>query len=130
MPGAVPAGEAPGAAPAGEAPGAAPAGAIPIAGLGPAAAIGATPGWGYPGWGYGGWGYGGGWGWGAAGLATGLALGAAVANPYPVYPAAAGGIGGTCWTPVRVCALIGPAEIGSGCSCRVSGGRARGAVTP
>ena len=54
------------------------------------------PGWGYPGWGYGGWGYGGGWGWGAAGLATGLALGAAVANPYPVYPAAAGGIGGTC----------------------------------
>jgi hypothetical protein len=88
------------------------------------------------------------WGWGAAGLIAGTALGAAAAYPYydssyyygspyysepyyadPVYVApVSSGIGGYCATPVRTCALINPAEIGVGCSCRVSGGRAYGTV--
>ncbi len=83
------------------------------------------------------WGWGGyypdyydGWGWGAAGLVTGLALGAVAAAPaYPVYATPAPSpIGGYCATPVRTCALINPAPIGGGCSCRVPGGRARGSV--
>ena len=103
---------------------------------------------------YGGWrrGYSNNWGWGAAGLIAGTALGAAAAYPYyydsynspyyygspyfgsgyytaPVYAAPASfGIGGYCATPIRTCALINPTEIGTGCSCRVSGGRARGTV--
>jgi hypothetical protein len=39
-------------------------------------------GWGHGGWGHGGWGRGGGWGWGAAGVLGGLALGTAIASPY------------------------------------------------
>ena len=41
-----------------------------------------------------------------------------------------GGIGGSCATPVKTCALIQPANIGAGCSCRVRGGRSSGSVTP
>ena len=41
-----------------------------------------------------------------------------------------GGIGGYCATPVRTCQLINAAPIGTGCSCQVSGGRARGVVSP
>jgi hypothetical protein len=41
-----------------------------------------------------------------------------------------GGIGGFCATPVRTCQLIDVAPIGTGCSCQVSGGRARGVVSP
>ncbi|WP_439497167.1 hypothetical protein [Bosea sp. (in: a-proteobacteria)] len=95
------------------------------------------------------------WGWGAAGLIAGTAI-AASAYPYygssydyddpyyrydpapyygspyyaaPVYSApVSSGIGGYCQTPVRTCALITPTEVGIGCSCRVSGGRARGTV--
>jgi hypothetical protein len=75
----------------------------------------------------------GGWGWGAAGLATGLAIGAATypydSYPYPTYetPVTAA-LGGYCVTPVRTCALIDPAPVGVGCSCRAPGGRARGVV--
>jgi hypothetical protein len=79
--------------------------------------------------------YGYGWGWGAAGLATGLAIGAAAAPVYaepvyesPLYETSTGALGGYCATPARTCALINPAEIGIGCSCRIPGGRARGTV--
>lgn len=41
-----------------------------------------------------------------------------------------GPIGAYCRTPVRTCRLIDPAEVGGGCSCRVQGGRVRGAVVP
>ena len=51
--------------------------------------------------------------------------------PAPVYAAPVSrGIGGYCSTPVRTCQLINVAEVGSGCSCSVAGGRARGAVVP
>lgn len=69
------------------------------------------------------------WGWGLAGLATGVAIGAAAAQPAPVFATPIqSSIGGSCATPVRTCALINPAPIGTGCSCRVQGGRARGSV--
>ena len=70
-----------------------------------------------------------GWGWGATGLATGIAIGAAAAMPAPVYATPAGAVGSYCATPVRTCALINAAPVGTGCSCRVTGGRARGTVT-
>ena len=87
---------------------------------------------------YGGYPYGG-WGWGAAGLATGLAIGAAATYPYETYPydsypystyeaPVTAALGGYCATPARTCALIDPAPLGVGCSCRVPGGRARGVV--
>jgi hypothetical protein len=69
------------------------------------------------------------WGWGLAGLATGVAIGAAAAQPAPVFATPIrSAIGGYCATPVRTCALISPAPIATGCSCRVPGGRARGSV--
>jgi hypothetical protein len=73
-------------------------------------------------------------GWGAAGLATGAAIGAAATYPYYNYPYAtyqtpvASADGGYCATSVRTCALASPAPVGTGCSCRTSGGRARGTV--
>jgi hypothetical protein len=77
--------------------------------------------------------YYGGWGWGAAGLATGAAIGAAAASTYPsYYPAystpATSTLGGYCATSVRTCAMTSSAPVGIGCSCRTSGGRARGSV--
>jgi hypothetical protein len=81
---------------------------------------------GYYGWGYPYYDY---WGWGAAGLATGLVLGTAAASTYPVYATPAQSPdGGYCATPVRTCALINPAPLGTGCSCRTARGRARGTV--
>ncbi|EIM25353.1 hypothetical protein [Microvirga lotononidis] len=75
------------------------------------------------------YGYYGGWGWGAAGLATGVAIGAAAASTYPAYATPVPtGSGGYCATPVRTCALTSRAPLGTGCSCRVSGGRGRGGV--
>ncbi len=86
--------------------------------------------------------YGGGypyWGLGAAAATIG-ALATYPAYPdyyypsypvYPVYPAYAvvpGGTGGSCSTPVKMCTLYERAPLGIGCSCRVPGGRARGAV--
>jgi hypothetical protein len=68
------------------------------------------------------------WGWGLTGLATGVAIGAAI-QPTPIFATPIrSSIGGYCVTPVRTCALINPAPIGTGCSCRTPGGRARGGV--
>jgi hypothetical protein len=36
--------------------------------------------------------------------------------------------GGICAAPARTCALTSPAPVGTGCSCRIAGGRARGTV--
>jgi hypothetical protein len=93
----------------------------------------------YGGRSYGRYPYYGGWGWGAAGLATGAAIGAAATYPYYNYPSStypystyqtpvASAAGGYCATSVRTCALASPAPVGTGCSCRTSGGRARGTV--
>jgi hypothetical protein len=75
-----------------------------------------------------------GWGWGAAGLATGAAIGAAATypyynDPYPTYQTPiSSAAGGYCVTAARTCALTSSAPVGTGCSCRISGGRARGTV--
>lgn len=55
--------------------------------------------------------------------------GAYYAEPYYAAPVSAG-IGEHCRTPVRTCRLIDLAELGVGCSCRVTGGRAHGRVVP
>jgi hypothetical protein len=76
-------------------------------------------------------GYYGGWGWG---LATGAIIGAAATYPYYNYPYSpyqtpvSSTVGGYCATSVKTCALTSAAPVGTGCSCRVSGGRARGTV--
>ncbi|MDF2970482.1 MAG: hypothetical protein K0R61_932 [Microvirga sp.] len=83
---------------------------------------------------YGRYPYYGGWG-----LATGALIGAAATYPYYDYPyynypyatyqtPVASADGGYCVTAVRTCALTNSAPIGTGCSCRVQGGRARGTV--
>ena len=77
--------------------------------------------------------YGYGYGAGLAGLATApLALGAAVTEPLmtgrSVAVSAAAGSGNYCATPVRTCLLYEPGWLGTGCSCKVYGGRARGFV--
>jgi hypothetical protein len=41
-----------------------------------------------------------------------------------------GQLGTICATPVKTCGLHDAAFVGNGCSCRVSGGRARGSVSP
>lgn len=77
-----------------------------------------------------------------AGAAAGLALGAGALYPYygydePVYeaypvpvPVPVGGVGRYCETPVKTCQLINVAQVGGGCSCKVTGGRSRGTVVP
>jgi hypothetical protein len=79
-----------------------------------------------------------------AGAAAGLALGAGALYPYynegydyPVYesypvpvPVPVGGLGRYCETPVKTCQLINVAQVGGGCSCKVTGGRSRGTVVP
>jgi hypothetical protein len=68
-------------------------------------------------------------GWGAAGLVTGSVIGAAAASTYPVYQTPMSStVGGYCATTVRTCALSNSAPMGTGCSCRTQGGRARGTV--
>ncbi|MGO4526985.1 hypothetical protein AB4097_19260 [Microvirga sp. 2MCAF35] len=73
-------------------------------------------------------------GWGAAGLATGAVVGAAATYPYYNYPYStyqtpiSSAVGGSCVTAVRTCTLTNSASVGTGCSCRTSGGRARGTV--
>jgi hypothetical protein len=42
---------------------------------------------------------------------------------------ATGQMGMTCSTPIKACELYHASWVGNGCSCRVPGGRARGAVT-
>ena len=76
--------------------------------------------------------------WWGPGIGVGLATGAFwgwddyYANPYinVGYDVGIGGLGGFCATPVRTCQLIDVAPIGTGCSCQVGGGRARGVVSP
>ncbi|RTL81290.1 MAG: hypothetical protein EKK29_18250 [Hyphomicrobiales bacterium] len=108
-----------------------------------------------PTWGYGRWGYAGmrrGWGYGRWGYG-GVALGAAASYPYSygyygsAYPSACGNYGsGTygysgasysapvasegyyCATSEKTCLLNEPGWLGTGCSCKVPGGRARGIV--
>ncbi|MGO9236272.1 MAG: hypothetical protein ACLP4V_20190 [Methylocella sp.] len=92
-------------------------------------------GYGYPN--YNGYGYGAGYngygyGAGLAGLATApLMTGRSVAvssvAAAPVSGAVAGP-GDYCATPERTCRLIESGWLGTGCSCRVPGGRARGFV--
>ena len=50
-------------------------------------------------------------------------------TPYSTYQTpVASADGGYCATSVRTCALTSAAPVGTGCSCRTSGGRARGSV--
>ncbi len=66
--------------------------------------------------------------------------GAYQAQPYYAYPQAApvvtgrsvmaGNIGMHCATSVKTCLLRNASYVGVGCSCKVTGGRARGAVAP
>ena len=68
-------------------------------------------------------------GWGAAGLVTGSVIGAAAASTYPAYQTPMSStVGGYCATTVRTCALSNAAPVGTRCSCRTQGGRARGTV--
>ena len=65
----------------------------------------------------------------------GLGLGAGYGYPYGGYGSVydepdVGETGAYCATPVRTCLLINPSYVGGGCSCRITGGRARGAVVP
>jgi len=79
-------------------------------------------------------------GWWRPGLGVGIGLASAPFWGWDDYYAsplinvgfepAFGGLGGFCATPVRTCQLIDVAPIGTGCSCQVSGGRARGVVSP
>jgi hypothetical protein len=85
--------------------------------------------WGYP------WGAGLGvvglglWNWGYGGEDyPGYYEGGYGNGDYTAVPS--GGIGLYCQTPVRTCLLINPSDVGSGCSCHVPGGRARGVVVP
>ena len=97
-------------------------------------------GWyGYPGRGgyRGAYPYRGGYWGGYPGLwAGGLGLGWDVGYPYGGYsgvsevPDVGAEVGAYCATPVRTCQLINPSYIGAGCSCRVTGGRARGTEVP
>jgi hypothetical protein len=80
-------------------------------GLAGAAAVAGAYGWRYgerPYWGYGRYGYGG-------PVTEPLVAGEAVGGDY-------------CATPVKTCLLYEPGVLGTGCSCKVSGGRARGVV--
>jgi len=102
----------------------------------------------------GGWGWGGGWGpgWGFDDFAYGgdpYFNGGYGYNDYAYDPyyagrasyggpvvvrtgrsAVSGGLGRYCTTPVKSCLLHSPSNLGGGCSCKVSGGRSRGQVSP
>jgi hypothetical protein len=54
---------------------------------------------------------------------------AATASLVTGRSVATGQMGMTCSTPVKACELYHASWVGNGCSCRVPGGRARGAVT-
>jgi len=72
--------------------------------------------------------YGYGYGLGLAGLATApLAVAADVTAPLVTGRSVAAS-GNYCATPVRTCLLYEPGWLGTGCSCRVYGGHARGFV--
>jgi hypothetical protein len=72
--------------------------------------------------------YGYGYGLGLAGLATApLTLAADITAPLVTGRSVAAS-GNYCATPVRTCLLYEPGWLGTGCSCRVYGGRASGVV--
>ncbi|MEJ0095598.1 MAG: hypothetical protein WDN46_19990 [Methylocella sp.] len=74
------------------------------------------------------YGYGYGYNYGYPGYAYSTA---AVAAPVTTgRSVATGGIGNYCATPVKTCELYHASYVGVGCSCKVSGGRARGTVAP
>ena len=105
------------------------------------------------GWGWNRWGWGGGWpayasGWGypyygygynypysyglAAAATAPLAVAAATTAPLMTGRSVAisqGQMGNYCTKPVKTCLLYNESWVGNGCSCRISGGRARGSVT-
>jgi hypothetical protein len=93
---------------------------------------GGYPGYGYPAYGYPGYGGYDDGDWAlplGAGIVAPFAAAGAEAGTDAYYPEADAAIGGYCMTPYRTCQLNSPAAIGTGCSCRVPGGRARGSVT-
>jgi hypothetical protein len=63
----------------------------------------------------------------AADVTAPLVTGRSVAVSAAAGPGVAGS-GNYCATPVRTCLLYEPGWLGTGCSCRVYGGRARGFV--
>lgn len=63
-----------------------------------------------------------------AGVTGPLMTGRSVAVSTAAAPAGTAGPGNYCGTPVRTCRLIEPGWLGTGCSCWVPGGRARGFV--
>jgi hypothetical protein len=98
------------------------------------------PFWG-SGWGWGGWGYPY-YGGGGGGYYAGYPSYSYPSYSYPNYAyttrapvvtgrsVASGNVGRHCTTQVRMCLLRNASFVGNGCSCKVSGGRARGTVTP
>jgi hypothetical protein len=86
----------------------------------------------YYGWGYRspyyGWGYRRpyyGWGYGHGDWYPWVAP---IPIPVPSHGGPVVALGDYCRTPARICRLYEPAPVGSGCSCRVQGGRSRGRV--
>ncbi len=82
----------------------------------------AYPGY-YQGYGWGGYGDGG-W-WGPVAAASAILPFAAAATQVGYSDVS---LGGYCATPEKTCELYSAAQIGTGCSCRVPGGHARGLV--
>jgi len=60
-------------------------------------------------------------------LMTGRSVAVSGPESYPV-PGGVAGPGHYCATPVKTCLLYEPGWLGTGCSCKVPGGRARGFV--
>lgn len=67
---------------------------------------------------------------GAAAAAPAMVAGAATAPLTMGRSVAEGQMGGSCTTPVKSCRLHQASFIGNGCSCKVTGGRSRGTVSP
>lgn len=96
------------------------------------------PGWGWNRW-SGGWPADAGWGPGPGVMSPRWGYSAPYGYPYGIEagPApsltagrSAAQIGRYCVTPAKTCRLGHASWVGSGCSCRLAGGRERGSVTP
>lgn len=67
----------------------------------------------------------------AAAVTAPLAVAADATAPFVTgRSVATGQTGNHCATPVKTCMLHTASYVGNGCSCKVSGGRSRGSVTP
>jgi hypothetical protein len=77
-----------------------------------------------------GYGYGPGYGYGQPGYGAGVQYSEAPDDAPVRTGRSAATVGGTCSTPVKACTLYNQSYVGGGCSCKVSGGRSRGRVTP